>query len=428
MRRSIQVHVGETPRLLGTLHFDTQGTRESSAFEYHPDWLSAADRFAAAPGLPLVTGLQFHRKTPQGSAFSGVIADTEPDGWSRRVILRDQAKRRQAARRAGVAETAPVLTSLDFLLAVDDSSRVGALRYRDEAGVFRRAPIEGGRSVPPLIEIGTLLSATRAFETSSETRTELEYLRGRATSLGGLRPKCVVRDDSGRLHVAKFPSVGDERAITKAEVLAMRLALEAGIQAAEARVIDGDGAPVALIRRFDRPDAGGRLMYASAATLIEAEPDDPGEHAYTEIVDAMRRHCVSPQTDIDELWRRIAFSILITNVDDHLRNHGFLHVARGQWQLAPAFDLNPFPDRVRALKTWISEESGPEASIDALMSATPYFRIAPGKARDMLARIEKAVARWRAEGRRLGMTSTELDAFAEAFEHEERAAAKRYAA
>jgi hypothetical protein len=71
----------------------------------------------------------------------------------------------------------------------------------------------------------------------------------------------------------------------------------------------------------------------------------------------------------------MAYSILITNVDDHLHNHGFLHAERGLWRLAPAFDLNPFPDRARELKTWVSADTGPEATIDALMSVVAYFRL-----------------------------------------------------
>ena len=165
-------------------------------------------------------------------------------------------------------------------------------------------------------------------------------------------------------------------------------------------------------------------MYVSAATMLGAEPGDPGEHSYTEIVDALRQYGSDVTSDIEELWRRIAFSILITNVDDHLLNHGFLHVDRGQWRLAPAFDINPFPERARELKTWISEATGPEASIDALMSVIPYFRISDARARSILAKVERAVECWRTEARALGMTPADIEAFTEAFEHEERATAR----
>jgi serine/threonine-protein kinase HipA len=158
--------------------------------------------------------------------------------------------------------------------------------------------------------------------------------------------------------------------------------------------------------------------------MLGVEVAESGEHAYTEIVDAPRMYGAAPRADTEELWRRIAFSILITNVDDHLRNHGFLHVDRGQWRLAPAFDVNPFPDRVRELKTWVSEDAGPEATIEALMAVLPYFRIAPPRARQILREVEQVVSRWRCAGRGLGMTTQQLDQFADAFEHQERAAAR----
>jgi serine/threonine-protein kinase HipA len=320
------------------------------------------------------------------------------------------------------------LTSLDFLLAVDDASRVGALRFADETGTFQRASEPGRRTAPPLIELAMLVAASRAIETHTETAADLACLRGRGTSLGGLRPKCTVVDDDGHLAIGKFPSVADERAVTKGEVLALELAAAAGIDAARARIVDSDGLSVALIRRFDRVPGGGRLMYVSAATMLGVERGEGGEHAYTEIVDAIRVHGAAARADVEELWRRMAFFILITNVDDHLSNHGFLHVAADQWRLAPAFDVNPFPDRAREPTTWISEDAGPDASIDALLSAASYFRIDRPRTRQILSEVEHAVAGWRRVGRRLGLTAVELDQLTPAFEHPERAAARRAAA
>jgi serine/threonine-protein kinase HipA len=425
VKRTISVHLGDAPVTVGTLRYDQQGARESASFEYAPSWIASLDRFAIDPNLPVVSGPQFHRKSRAGSVFHAVFADTEPDGWGRRVILRDHAKRRRDQRAAGTTTENRPLNGLDLLLAVDDVSRVGALRLGDEQGVFQRAAEPGRRTTPPLVELGQLLAASRAVETQTETAADLAYLRGRGTSLGGLRPKCTVVDDDGRLAIGKFPSVSDTRAVTKGEVLALRLARRARIDAAEARLVDSDGMPVALIHRFDRPEGGGRLPYVSAATMIGVDPSEPGEHAYTELVDALRQHGSQPNADIEELWRRIAFSILITNVDDHLMNHGFLHVDRGQWRLAPAFDVNPFPERVRELKTWISEDAGPEARIDSLLSVAPYFRLKPGRAKAILGEVEAAVAHWQDEGRALGMTDSELDDFADAFEHEEREAARK---
>lgn len=419
MKRTLHIFLGDSKRPVGKLHFDQSGAREHTAFAYDAAWLTASDRFRLEPGLPLVSGAQFHRKAPEGSVFHGIIADTEPDGWGRRVILRDHAKRRQASRHSGkeVAQAHP--NAVDFLLAVDDENRVGALRFRDEEGIFQRANEPGRRTTPPLIELKQLAAASRAVEIGSETAADLAYLRGRGTSLGGLRPKCSVLDDDGSLAIGKFPSSRDSYAVTKGEVLAMHLARRSGINAAETRLVDSDGVPVALVRRFDRTPDGKRILYASAATLLGAESSTGDEHFYTEIVDALRVHGAAVQEDVEELWRRIAFSILITNVDDHLKNHGFLHVGHGLWRLAPAFDLNPFPDRARELKTWISADTGPDAAIEALMTVTTYFRIPMRRARSILREVVGAVVSWRKIGRKLGMSTSDLNAFSEAFEHSE---------
>jgi serine/threonine-protein kinase HipA len=424
MKRTIDVILGEGPQI-GTLRYDLQGRRENAAFEYSAGWLGADTRFALGPTLPLKPGPQFHRKSKDGSLFHAAIADTEPDGWGRRVIMRDHAKRRHESRLEGKAKNDPPLNALDYLLAVDDISRVGSLRFRDEDGLFQRAPEEGRRTAPPLIELGRLLNASRAVESNKETAADLAYLRGRGTSLGGLRPKCTVIDGDGALSIGKFPSITDERAVTKGEVLALTLAGKAGINAAAARIVESESSSVALIRRFDRRGDGRRIMYISAATMLGVEATEPEDHTYTGIVDAIRVHGADPQADIEELWRRIAFSILITNVDDHLRNHGFLHEDRGLWRLSPAFDINPSPERARELKTWISEDTGPDMTIDALMSVIAYFRITQARAKGILGQVARAVGEWRKTGRAIGMTDEELDAFTDAFEHPERSAAKK---
>ena len=152
MKRTIDVVLGEGQQV-GTLRYDLQGRRENAAFEYGAGWLGDPAHFALGPTLPIQAGPQFHRKSKDGSLFHAAIADTEPDGWARRVIMRDHIKRRQELRREGKEEAQP-LNALDYLLAVDDASRVGALRFRDEDGVFRRAQEEGRRTAPPLVELG----------------------------------------------------------------------------------------------------------------------------------------------------------------------------------------------------------------------------------------------------------------------------------
>ena len=416
MNRRISICLGESMTPVGTLLYESSGNRESCAFAYHAEWLTSATRFALSPDLPLQTGMMFHPKTKGSSVFFDCFADTEPDGWGKRVILRDHAKRRKKAQQQGLTTLTQPLDSLDFLLAVDDISRIGALRLLDESGTPQRCHAETERGTPPLIDLGKIYRASLAVEREKETEADLAYLRGKGTSLGGMRPKCTVIDTDGSLCLGKFPSVSDGRAVTKGEILALVLAKAAGIHAAEGRVEAVEDTPVALIRRFDRV-AGKRIMYVSARTLLGAKPDE--EHSYTEIVDVIRKISPNARRDMVELWRRMVFNILITNVDDHLNNHGFLQVGYGQWTLSPAFDLNPFPDKYRELKTWISEDSGPSGSIQDCLAVAGYFGLSKKDASRILKEISTPLTKWREMTVKVGMSNEEAEQFAPAFEHDQ---------
>jgi serine/threonine-protein kinase HipA len=234
-----------------------------------------------------------------------------------------------------------------------------------------------------------------------------------------MRPKCTLVDEDGRLAIGKFPSVGDTRSVTRGEVLALKLAAQAGIDAAPARIVALGEVPVAVIRRFDRDETDGRIPYQSAASLLQAARGE--DRSYTEIADAIRAHGHAPTQDVRQLWRRLVFNLLITNVDDHLQNHGFLHVAHGQWRLAPAFDINPFPDKDRESKTWLSEQDGPITDVPMLLTRASYFALDAEQAMTILAEVHGAVANWRqvAISPEVGLRPTELDDFAPAFEHEQ---------
>lgn len=244
-----------------------------------------------------------------------------------------------------------------------------------------------------MIELEHVFQASRAVERGQETAEDLRYLQGRGTSLGGMRPKCTMVDEDGWLAIGKFPSVSDNRSVTRGEVLALKLAEKAGIDAAPARIVALSDVPVAVIRRFDRDAAGGRIPYQSAASLLQASRDE--DRSYTEIADIIRSHGHAPTQDVRQLWRRLLFNLLITNVDDHLQNHGFLHVAHGQWRLAPAFDINPFPDKERESKTWLSEQDGPITDVRMLLARASYFSLANEGALAVLAEVHAAVATWR---------------------------------
>jgi len=424
IQQTVQVALGEAALSLGPLTYGKDGKREYSTFAYGESWLSDASRFEISPDLPLIAGHQF-RKAPskEDSIFPFAFADTEPDGWGSRVIARDHAKRRKAVQAAGEPVPSASLTEMDYLLGVDDISRIGAIRLMDDRGRFLRTLEEDGRGTPPLLELAHLMAATRAVEMNKETEADLRYLRGRGTSLGGMRPKCSIVDEYGRLAIGKFPSIKDDRSVTRGEVLALHLANAAGISVAESRVVLSDDIPVALIRRFDRLN-GGRIPYLSAGSMMQASRED--DHAYTEIADAIIAKSTQPSQDLEELWRRLAFNLLITNVDDHMQNHGFLHVANGQWRLAPAFDINPFPDKDQELKLWLDEDYGPVDSITAIVDSASYFWLDAAAARRVLRDVYAAVMGWRqvATSAEVGMSLQDLEDFAPAFENEQMRIAK----
>jgi serine/threonine-protein kinase HipA len=412
IRQQIQLCIGKAGLPVGSLVYVRQGRRENCAFAYDEAWLTTPACFNVSADLQLVSGHQSHKAASlHDSVFQGAIADTAPDAWGRRVIARDHAKRRKTDPQL------PALTELDYLLAVDDFSRVGALRLRSPDGAWHRTAPKGHRTTPPLIELEHIYQASRAVERGQETSEDLRYLQGKGTSLGGMRPKCTLVDEDGWLAIGKFPSVSDTRSVTRGEVLALKLAAQAGIDTAPARIVSLGGVPVAVIRRFDRDEADGRIPYQSAASLLQASREE--DRSYTEIADAIRSHGYSPIQDVRQLWRRLVFNLLITNVDDHLQNHGFLHVEHGLWRLAPAFDINPFPDKDRESKVWLSEQDGPITDIQMLLAHAPYFALDEEQALTVLAEVYPAVSNWRqvALSPEVGLRAAELDDFAPAFEH-----------
>lgn len=417
-RQQLDVCVGQAGLPVGSLVYVRQGRRENSAFAYDERWLTHPARFNISADLHWGLGYQSHKAVSMhDSVFHGAIADTAPDAWGRRVIARDHARRRK------INPQLPALTELDYLLAVDDFSRVGALRLRGPDGAWHRTVEAGRRNTPPLIELERIFQASRAVENGQETIEDLRYLQGKGTSLGGMRPKCTLVDEEGRLAIGKFPSVGDARSVTRGEVLALKLATMAGIDTAPARIVSLGDVAIAVIRRFDREEAGNRIPYQSAASLLQASRED--DRSYTEIADAIRTYGHAPLPDLRQLWRRMLFNLLITNVDDHLQNHGFLHVAHGQWRLAPAFDINPFPDKERESKTWLSEEDGPITDVRMLLARAAYFALDEKQALAVLCEVHHAVANWRqvAQSPEVGLRPLELDDFALAFEHDQMAAA-----
>ena len=411
-KTELDVCLGKAGTPVGKLVFVRNGPRVFTQFAYFEEWLHNRDTFNVSPDLRATLGYQTRKAASKDDTlFFMALGDTEPDAWGRRVIARAHAKRREADPTVGA------LTELDYLCAVDDFSRMGALRLRTPNGTYLESAPAGRRFTPPMLELEKMLSASRAVELGKETTEDLAYLQGKGTSLGGMRPKCSILDEEGHLALGKFPSIKDERNVTRAEVLALKLASLAGISAAHAHVAVVRGTPVAIIRRFDRAPGGGRIPYVSGATLLQASRQD--DRSYTELLAIMKGSCANYVDDARELWRRLVFHHLITNVDDHLQNIGFLYMGGNQWQLAPAFDINPMPDKDRESKTWLSEDTGPVTSMAQLMGQASQFTLDTQQALAIVRQVVEAVGQWRSVGQsaEVGMTTRELDEFKLAFEH-----------
>ena len=420
MKTELDVCLGKVGTSVGKLVFVRNGPRVFTQFAYFQEWLDNKDTFNVSPDLTATPGYQTRKAaTQEDSVFFLALGDTEPDAWGRRVIARAHAKRREDTPTLGT------LTELDYLCAVDDFSRMGALRLRNTHGAYLESIPAGRRATPPMLELEKMLSASRAVELGQETANDLAYLQGKGTSLGGMRPKCSILDEHGLLALGKFPSIKDERNVTRAEVLALKLASLAGIHAAHAHVVVVQGTPVAVIRRFDRSPEDARIPYMSGATLLQSSRH--ADHAYTEVLAAMKGACANYVDDARELWRRLVFHHLITNVDDHLQNIGFLYMGGNQWQLSPAFDVNPMPDKDRESKTWLSEDTGPITSMAQLMGQASQFALMAEQALAIVRQVVEAVGQWRAVGQsaEVAMTALELDEFKLAFDHSDLADAEK---
>ena len=410
MEKEILVYVDlqGTPHLVGRLWARMRKDRESATFEYDRNWLAHPARFSFDPALTLGPG-PFH--TASDKPLFGAIGDSAPDRWGR--VLMRRAERRRAERQREAPRT---LREIDFLLMVDDEARLGALRFAvREGGPFLST--DGAAKIPPAIELPRLLSATERVLNDTDTEEDLRLLLAPGSSLGGARPKASVRDRDGNISIAKFPNKDDEINAVLWEALALRLAGKSGIVTPAWKVKIVADKPVLLLRRFDRA-AGMRFPFLSAMSMLDARDNEP--RSYLEFVDALRRYGASPREDMHALWRRIVFSILISNTDDHLRNHGFLYAGNAGWRLAPAYDLNPVPTDVkpRVLTTAISLDDG-TASLGLALDVAEYFELTLKQARQIVREVGAGVTGWRREAARLGLRKAEIERMASAFEHED---------
>lgn len=403
---AVYVAAGERNLLVGRLYSHRRRGVESASFIYSDRYLADPDAYSLDPALPLVGGTL---QTPGGRALFGALADSLPDRWGRTLVYRAERAR------ANAAGTDPRSTGeIGLLLRVRDDLRQGALRFRqDDQGPFLAAEDSG---VPVLTDLPALLDIAARVERDTADYGDLQQLLRAGSSLGGARPKAHVLD-AGRVAIAKFPSVSSDTWNVMAwEKVALDLARAAGITVPESQLICAGDRHVLIVDRFDRHD-GGRIGYTSAMTMLEAA--DREQRSYLEIAAVIEERSTAATADLRQLWRRMAFSILISNTDDHLRNHGFLHERGESWRLSPAFDLNPNPRLGPKYLSTAIDFTDPRASVDTLLRVADYFRLDAHDALDVLREVTRAVARWRLVAQSHGLTQRDLEVMEPAFEHAE---------
>ena len=401
----------ETAVLVGELGYESLRGTDSYSFCYDHNWLRQYSDLYLSADINNYTGLQFTQ--PDRDIF-GCFSDALPDRWGRLLLNRREQIRAQEEKR-------PVrkLSSYDYLLGIDDYSRMGGFRFKESPdGEFINC--DATLRIPPLTDIQVLVAASMEVEKSEERnllpdKKWLLQLVHPGTSLGGARPKAGVLNEEGELCVAKFPSRNDEYDIGLWEHLSHLLAKEAGVEAAETRAITaGEKYHTLLSKRFDRTTDGHRRHFASAMTLLGLTDGCNAQtgNGYLDIVDFILQHCCNVEANLRQLYRRVAFSIAIGNSDDHFRNHGFLLTPKG-WTLSPAYDLNPtFNDHQSLLINATTNRS----DLQLLLASSEEYMISKEEATHIIEEVKDGVSQWRSMATRLGIAKREMDLFAQVFE------------
>lgn len=393
--------------LIGELGYESLRGSDNYSFIFNDDWLKKHGDLFLSDDLNNYPGQQY---TQPNKDIFGCFSDALPDRWGRTLLLR----REQIA---ASEENRPIrrLSSFDFLMGIDDFSRMGAFRFKeDKDGDFIN--VDESLRIPPLTDIRELIVASAEIEKSEEDnvlpdRKWIAQLVRPGSSLGGARPKASVVDSDKTLYIAKFPSRKDDHDIGLWEHFSHLLAIRAGINAAKTKVLTtGEKYHTLLSQRFDRTQDGKRIHFASAMTLLGLSDGDNAAsgHGYLDIVDFIVQNCTNVEDNLRELYRRVAFYICIGNSDDHFRNHGFLLTAKG-WTLSPAYDINPTLNEYQSLL--ISSTSN-RADLNILLDACEDYMLNRKTAERIISEVVEAVNGWRELAMRLSISNREIEMFA----------------
>lgn len=390
--------------VIGTLNILKVHGRESMSVMLEQEW---ADRHAGLfldPDIFLYSGIQY---PPDEKEMFGMLSDSSPDRWGRKLIEREARNRADTEHRQ-----IRTLNGSDYLLSVSDKLRYGGLRFRDkETGRYFS---QGSTDIPPITKIRTLESAVREYELSENDRTVLRLILDPGSSLGGARPKANVIDTDGSLWIAKFPSKKDDYNIGAWEMTEHDLAVQCGLIVPNAKIMKlSPYGSTFLTKRFDR-DGDRRIHLMSAMTALGMTDGHTEGVGYLDIAAQTEQASVSPQKDLRELWRRMAFNILTSNCDDHLRNHGFI-LEKDGWHLSPAYDLNPNIDKTD-LSLMVTENDN-RKNINNAISVSEFFRLSGDEASEIAEDMQNTIREnWKDFATAYGLSEKDTQKMSRAFE------------
>ena len=394
------------PQEIGVLGHELVRGKEHFVFQYSRGWLKDQSSILLSGDLLNVPSLQHPRGNDD---VFGFVKDSFPDRWGRLLLDRRERLMAQTERRSK-----RTLTNYDYLVGIEDFTRMGGLRYKEESGAdFINA--SGKYHVPPIESLSALCDACREIELAEE-RNELpeqrwlDQLISPGSSLGGARPKANVVDGDGKLYIAKFPSKKDLENTELIEHFSHRLAAKAGINVAKTKTIKiSKDRDLLLSERFDRTIEGKRVHFASAMSLLGLDDGagcDTG-NGYLDIVDFILRGCTHVQKNLKELYRRVAFNVMFGNTDDHFRNHGFLLTPKG-WTLSPPYDINPGSKSHQCL---LINSYTEQSDINALLSASENYMLEEQEAREIVDEVRDAIKDWRKIAEELRISPKLLESY-----------------
>lgn len=397
----------DEPKCIGILSTQQAKGRKAFSFSYDEDWIASREQLLLDPDIVWYGGQQY----PNGKENFGMFLDSMPDTWGRTLM-----KRRAAINAQEQGKPAPTLYDIDYLLGVHDLSRMGALRFKkDPEGDFLdNDPVS---PTPPWTSLRELQQAAALIESSGDTdeiKKWLVMLMAPGSSLGGARPKANIVDQEGHLWIAKFPSGNDTVDKGAWEYLAYHLAINAGIQMADCRLEKVAGKHHTFFtKRFDRNKVE-RIHFASAMTMTGKTEEliKDKTPSYLDMVEFIQFSGTYVTEDLHQLWRRIVFNILISNTDDHLRNHGFVLTQEG-WRLSPAFDVNPSIDKDGLVLNIDMDNNA--LDMELAKSVGVYFRLSEKEMNLIIEEVISSVSGWQRIAKEIGISRSEQMLMSKAF-------------